>query len=331
MISRVLNCARRIFMPNKRLLMGMAMMVIVIIIVSSKVGYMQTAKYVEKMFSSVSSKSADFVNNPEDSKSADFVNNPEDSKSAKFFNVEWADESVAEMLKQRVRVLIWVMTSPQSLPRARAVKKTWGTKCDLLLFFSSANNTEIPTIGLDVKEGREHLFGKTAQAFDYIYENYFPLADWFMKADDDTFVVVENLRHFLYDKNASEPLLTGHRFDLSHLDVSHQSGGAGYVLSKEALRRYGTRRRKPPECIAKSTNEDVEMSRCLQQLGVTLLSSFDDKRRSHFHPYQPVFHVGTDDISEHAISFHHITPQQMSVLYYYIYRFRPFGLSYKFG
>lgn len=92
-----------------------------------------------------------------------------------------ADESVAEMLKQRVRVLIWVMTSPQSLRRARAVKKTWGTKCDLLLFFSSANNTEIPTIGLDVKEGREHLFGKTAKAFDYIYENYFPLADWFMK------------------------------------------------------------------------------------------------------------------------------------------------------
>ena len=58
------------------------------------------------------------------------------------------------------------------------------------------------------------------------------------EGDDDTYVIVENLKSMLQDVDPNEPVYYGARFDMSELKEGYMSGGAGYVLSKEALRRF---------------------------------------------------------------------------------------------
>lgn len=101
---------------------------------------------------------------------------------------------MANELSQRVRVLCWVMTRPTGVERCESIKKTWGKRCNVLLFMSSREDPDLPAVGLDVEEGRLFLWGKTKKAFTYVYKHYLDKVDWFMKADDDTYVVVDNLR-----------------------------------------------------------------------------------------------------------------------------------------
>jgi len=106
--------------------------------------------------------------------------------------------TLAAALRQQVRVLCWVMTSPETVSsKAQHVKATWGSRCNVLLFMSSEHDRQLPAVGLNVSEGHDNLWGKTRAAFAYIYNHYRDDADWFFKADDDTYVIVENLRLLL--------------------------------------------------------------------------------------------------------------------------------------
>ena len=58
------------------------------------------------------------------------------------------------------------------------------------------------------------------------YNNY----DWYLKADDDTFIFMENLRYFLKDKHPEEPVTYGYDFKVI-VEHGYHSGGAGYLLS----------------------------------------------------------------------------------------------------
>ncbi|KAK3696201.1 hypothetical protein RRG08_027644 [Elysia crispata] len=255
------------------------------------------------------------------------------------------DDTVARELKDKVRVLVWVMTSPQNLQKkAQIVKDTWGRRCNKIIFFSSETNKDFPTVGLNVSEGREHLTAKTMQGFRYIYEHHFNDADWFMKADDDTYVIIENLRYFLSEQNTSHPIYFGHHFKVI-VKQGYYSGGGGYVLSREALRRLATKGKDPRLCRQDGGAEDAELGHCMEKLGVATANSTDALGRSRFHCFDPETHLfggypdwyysydangakkGPEHISDYAISFHYVPPQKMLSLEYYIYHLQPYGIS----
>ncbi|XP_010872487.2 glycoprotein-N-acetylgalactosamine 3-beta-galactosyltransferase 1 [Esox lucius] len=244
------------------------------------------------------------------------------------------------------RLLCWVLTSPNTLwTRSKHIVKTWGRRCDTLLFLSSKPDLKFPgtVLALETEEGRENLYNKTINAFKILHDSYLDKADWFLKADDDTYVIVENLRLLLSRFSPNRPVYLGRRFR-QHVHQGYMSGGAGYVLSREAVRLYamavynGT-------CTLSTSPEDLELGTCLQKLGVPAGDSRDHQNRETFHPLwlgslvspedllPKWFHnynyyttkVGPDCCSKTSVSFHYCKPLQMYMLEYFLYRLSPVG------
>ncbi|TSW75978.1 Glycoprotein-N-acetylgalactosamine 3-beta-galactosyltransferase 1-B [Bagarius yarrelli] len=203
---------------------------------------------------------------------------------------EGEDSALADSLYKRVRILCWVMTGPNNLEKkARHVKATWSRHCNIVVFMSSVDDPDFPTVGLDTKEGRDQLYWKTIKAFHYVQEKHADDADWFLKADDDTYVVVDNLRWVLANRSADEPVYFGRRFK-PYTKQGYMSGGAGYVLSREALRRFveGFRTKK---CSHTTSVEDLAMGQCMEKMGVAAGDSRDTLQRETFHPFVPEQHM----------------------------------------
>ncbi|KAM7383758.1 hypothetical protein PAMA_011218 [Pampus argenteus] len=193
--------------------------------------------------------------------------------------------SSADESSQTTRILCWIMTEPKNLEsRTKHIKETWAKRCNIVLYMSSVE-TDFPTVQLNVSEGRENLYWKTIRAFQYIYQHHLDEADWFLKADDDTFVVVENLRYLLSKYDTEKPLYLGRRFS-PFIRQGYMSGGAGYVLSKEALRRF-IKGFDTGECVHFSNIEDMALGKCMETMKVEPVDSRDVRGRQTFHPFPP--------------------------------------------
>ena len=211
-------------------------------------------------------------------------------------SLSYPDQDIlAEILYSKVRVLCWVMTNPQNLYKKTIhIKATWAKRCNKVLYVSSEVDADFPTVKVKSKEGRQYLWQKTRHTFQLIYDEYLDQADWFIKADDDTFLIVENLRYFLSGYDPNEPIYFGRKFK-PIVQQGFMSGGAGYVVSKAGVKNL-VEKVFTNSTLCKSGDfvggaEDVEIGECLQNAGVKAGDSRDPHGRDRFHPFIPEHHL----------------------------------------
>ncbi|XP_065584774.1 glycoprotein-N-acetylgalactosamine 3-beta-galactosyltransferase 1-like [Artemia franciscana] len=259
------------------------------------------------------------------------------------------DSFASEHAYIKVRLLCLIITGAVNhKKKATHIKATWGKRCDILLFASSKEDPTLPTIVLPVPDDWPNLWGKTKEAFKYVYEHYFDKADWFFKADDDTFAIPENARDLLLLYDTNEPIYFGAKMK-NIQNTYYAPGGAGYILSKEALRRFVTvAMRNQSYCDINTTigYEDRNIASCLHKVGVILKDSRDEKGKQRFLPLSPSFHTmpgpvdenhyyyshtyfktakGKDCCSDKVISFHHVLPEEMYIYNFFLYHVRIHG------
>ena len=264
------------------------------------------------------------------------------------------------------RLLCMVLTTPVNyLTKTVHVQATWGRRCDTLLFLSSSERINpdtgrriqddllppdllknLPLLELDGLLGTWNLWGKVKVGLTIIWADYKGQFDFMIKADDDTFLIVDNLKHLLSQLSPSEPLILGHH--LEDRGVEYLSGGAGYVLSHAAVKEIvevGLSGDNPchlPHPVGREVevypNEDLQMGKCAKLLNIKFQSSVV-MGQSTFLLYIVQTHIipslrrqwwldrtkecreRVDCVSPTLISMHYVLPELMYVYDYFAYGF----------
>ena len=167
--------------------------------------------------------------------------------------------------------------------RAVHVRATWGRHCNWIVFLTSKSDPLLHEVIITPSgdENYDRLWWKVTHGFKMVHSKYLDMADFFVKADDDTYFVLENLKHFIKTKGLmglKDPLYMGLRlFPLPNyeslkkeLPEGFYSGGNGYVLNKAALDLLVRKGLGPSgDChqLKEHHGEDVAMGHCMTSLG----------------------------------------------------------------
>ncbi|ETV97194.1 hypothetical protein, variant 2 [Aphanomyces invadans] len=178
------------------------------------------------------------------------------------------------------RILCFVNTiSPNHDTKARTIKETWGKRCDKLVFMSNVTDDALGAVAIDhVPSDHNHLWQKHKASIEYIWDRYRHEFEWFYKADDDAYVIMENLRAYLRSpeivmQQDVVPLQLGHRFRLTDDLIEY------YVGDRLLLDAY--QQRWPHWWVFNSGGPGVAMNSLFMQLAVQLFPQWTCLRDEH--------------------------------------------------
>jgi hypothetical protein len=144
----------------------------------------------------------------------------------------------------------------------------------------------------------------------YMYDNYFDDYEYVYLAGDDTHVIVENLRRYLYTVEqthdvATEPLFMGaltYREGKTR-EFLYNDGGAGYLLNRVALKRLVLEVFPICHQMVGSPAEDMIIASCLRKKAlIDPVHTVDAQGRQRFIP-RPTEIMGSYDGSGGAENF----------------------------
>jgi len=220
-----------------------------------------------------------------------------------------------------VQVLCVIATHQGNHHRARAVAGTWGAECDGFVAFSNVTDDSIPVVqpSYPGEETYWNLWQKKVYMYHDIWEHFADDFDFFLFGEDDSFVLMSQLRVFLEGLRAeAKPgVYAGRRMRIGFNQDDPGYGlwynaGGGYILDREALRRLlevfateaATGAHACMDGISRTSNgtADVLLSRCLRAANPPIepYDTRDCMGRERFHHLNPNMIANYD--SEHGIA-----------------------------
>ncbi|XP_070769689.1 C1GALT1-specific chaperone 1 [Enoplosus armatus] len=244
-----------------------------------------------------------------------------------------SDDQVQELSNQ-VRVSCIIMVQPKILVYWATVVDTWSKHCDKAVFYTSESSKALDAIDLNEKDD----WARLRKALKHAYENAGDLR-WFFVAQPTTFAIIENLKYLVLTKDPSEPFYLGNAMKSGELEyVAYDSG---IVLSYEALKRLVHVFKDEDKCPERGRalwklSEDKQLAVCLKYTGVFAENGEDSHGKGLFNS-KSVDSLITDSMkdnpnnvvegccSDMAVTFNGMSPNQMQVMMFGVYRLRPFG------
>jgi hypothetical protein len=222
---------------------------------------------------------------------------------------------------KHLRLLCAIYTHEPNHNLVRMAALTWGLQCDGFIAFTNSttttdstsnnnNNTllgiiSIPQMGA---ESYANMWQKTRAIWHYIYTNYYSDYDYIHLSGDDVYLIVPNLKYFLYTQQqqhdpstSSVDVFAGQWVRQKHRP--YVGGGPGYTISRSVLQQYIQYAYHDCYPNVTSSAEDRYFSLCLQK-------------------YTNVSLTDTRDISTGEQTYHDVAPQQ-------VYDGRPSSMSHR--
>ena len=137
----------------------------------------------------------------------------------------------SDLLYSLVPILCVVFT--KSVNNTKYIKKTWGKRCNKLVFFGMFYNKRVPVIKLNSASSWNMLCSALLSANKMNSGD----VDWIIVTDDQTFVIVENFKKLVAGLNESEPYYLGHV--MQRWGLPYNLARSGYALNKIALKHWG--------------------------------------------------------------------------------------------
>ncbi|KAG7518375.1 hypothetical protein JOB18_033064 [Solea senegalensis] len=239
-----------------------------------------------------------------------------------------------QKLSKQIEVYCVIMVQPKLLTHWAAALDTWSKHCDKSGVYTSENSKAFDAIDLNEKDNWTRLRKALKHAFDNAGD-----LRWFFVAQPTTFAIIENLKYLLLTKDPSEPFYLGKLMKSGELEYVAYDGGI--VLSYEALKRLVhvfEDKDKCPEHVGAlwRLNEDKQLAMCLKYTGVFAENGEDIHGKGVFNS-QSIYTLIKDSMnnnptnvlegccSDMAVTFNGMSPNQMQVMMFGVYRLRPFG------
>ncbi|XP_047423625.1 C1GALT1-specific chaperone 1-like [Sciurus carolinensis] len=238
-------------------------------------------------------------------------------------------------LSKGFQIYCIILVKPKDVSLWASVKETWTKHCDKAEFFSSENFEEFESISMETSD----MWLMMRKAYKYAFDKYSDQYNWFFLVRPTTFAIVENLKYFLLKKDPSQPFYLGHTIKSG--DFEYVSVRGGIVLSIESMKRLNSLLNIPEKCPEQGgmiwkISEDKQLAVCLKYAGVFAENAEDTDGKDVFNTksvrlfIKEAMNNHSNQVvgrccSDMAVTFNGLTPNQMHVMMYGVYRLRAFG------